>query len=210
MAMAKLTLSFLLILSMSCMMGAVEPSSAVRSKSKTYVEASCRSTRYPDLCVQSLSGFTDMAALQSPQQLAHIALSVSLNKARNTRSYLLNVCKELKAMKDKDYQTVQDCVEQINSGIDQLSQSIKEIRCLSKKGVADDSFLLINNVETWVSAALTDASSCVEQFPTRNMSKLKATIKGKVLNVEQVTSNALALFHQFAVSYRATSANKKP
>ncbi|XP_031269638.1 pectinesterase inhibitor 9-like [Pistacia vera] len=208
--MAKPRLSFLLILSISCMiMGTVEPSFARRSKSRAYVEASCRSTRYPELCIQSLSGFTNTTELQSPQQLAHIALSVSLYKARYTRSYLFKVCKELKAIKAKDYQTVQDCLEQINSGIVQLTQSIKELRCLSQKVVNDDSLLRINNVETWVSAALTDASTCVEQFPGRNMSKLKATIKGKVLNVEQVTSNALALFHQFAVRYRA-SATKKP
>lgn len=122
----------------------------------------------------------------------------------------MKVAEELKAVNSTEYQTVEDCKQQINNGIEQLGQSIKELRSLGKSQntVNEDSFMHIDNVETWVSAALTDASSCVDQFPARNMSKLKATIKGKVLNVAQVTSNALALFHRYAARYRAGAAKK--
>lgn len=127
----------------------------------------------------------------------------------------MKVAKQLKAINATEYQTVEDCKQQIDSGIEQLGQSIKEIRRLgnARNAVTDDSFTRIDNVETWVSSALTDASDCVAQFPVRNMSKLKATIKGKVLNVAQVTSNALALFHRYAARYGAgagAGAGKKP
>ncbi|KAK0580515.1 hypothetical protein LWI29_002857 [Acer saccharum] len=205
--MAHLSLPLLLllmVLSISCIIGTVEPSFARHSRNRAYLEASCRSTRYPALCVQCLSGYVNKTGLQSPQQLAQLALSVSLNKAIYTRAYLLKVAKELKKIKAKEYQMVQDCTEQINSGIDQLSQSIEELRRLNQEeAFSDQSFWHISNVETWVSAALTDATTCVDQFPVRNMSKLKATIKGKVLNMVQVTSNALALFHQYAAKYSA-------
>ncbi|KAK1558713.1 hypothetical protein Q3G72_005707 [Acer saccharum] len=205
--MAQLSLPLLLllmVLSISCIIGTVEPSFARHSRNRAYLEASCRSTRYPALCVQCLSGYVNKTGLQSPQQLAQLALSVSLNKALYTRAYLLKVAKELKKIKAKEYQMVQDCTEQINSGIDQLSQSIEELRRLNQEeAFSDQSFWHISNVETWVSAALTDATTCVDQFPVRNMSKLKATIKGKVLNMVQVTSNALALFHQYAAKYSA-------
>ncbi|TXG62673.1 hypothetical protein EZV62_009667 [Acer yangbiense] len=193
-----------MVLSISCIIGTVKPSFARHSRNHAYLEASCRSTRYPVLCVQCLSGYVNKTGLQSPQQLAQLALSVSLNKALYTRAYLLKVAKELKKIKAKEYQMVQDCTEQINSGIDQLSQSIEELRRLNQEeAFSDQSFWHISNVETWVSAALTDATTCVDQFPVRNMSKLKATIKGKVLNMVQVTSNALALFHQYAAKYSA-------
>jgi hypothetical protein len=70
----------------------------------------------------------------------------------------------------------------------------------------------ISNVETWVSTALTDASSCVQSFPGHRMSKRVATIKIKAKNVAEVTSNALALFHSYASSYKqaAARATKKP
>lgn len=100
---------------------------------------------------------------------------------------------------------VQDCADQINDGVDQLTQSIKElVRLKDEETVSEKSLWHVNNVETWLSAALTDASSCVDQFPVRNMSKLKATVKGKVLNMVQVTSNALAFFHRYAARYGAT------
>ncbi|KAK2650584.1 hypothetical protein Ddye_018073 [Dipteronia dyeriana] len=205
MAQLKLPLLLLMVLSISCIIGTVEPSFARRSRNRAYLEASCRSTRYPALCVQCLSGYVNKTGLQSPQQLAQLALSVSLYKALYTRAYLLKVAKELKKIKAKEYQMVQDCKEQIDSGIDQLSQSIEELHRLNQEeAFSDKSFWHISNVETWVSAALTDATTCVDQFPVRNMSKLKATIKGKVLNMVQVTSNALALFHHYAAKYGGT------
>ncbi|KAI9180791.1 hypothetical protein LWI28_008193 [Acer negundo] len=204
MAQHSLPLLLLMVLSISCIIGTVEPSFARHSRNRAYLEASCRSTRYPALCVQCLSGYVNNTGLQSPQQLAQLALSVSLNKALYTRAYLLKVAKELKKIKAKEYQMVQDCTEQINNGIDQLSQSIEELRRLNQEeAFSDQSFWHISNVETWVSAALTDATTCVDQFPVHNMSKLKATIKGKVLNMVQVTSNALALFHRYAAKYGA-------
>lgn len=119
----------------------------------------------------------------------------------------MKVAAELEAIEAKEYQAVEDCLHQINDSVDQLSQSIKELQRFDRTQEAyDDSFWHISNVESWVSAALTDASSCVDEFPGERMSKLKATVKGKVLNVAQVTSNALALFHRFASGYRA----KKP
>ncbi|XWS45911.1 hypothetical protein CRYUN_Cryun14cG0019900 [Craigia yunnanensis] len=104
-----------------------------------------------------------------------------------------------------------DCLQQIDDSVNQLSQSIRELRRLDPKaGMTDGIFWHIDNVETWVSAALTDASSCVDEFPEHRMSKMKATIKVKVLNVAQLTSNALALFHRYAARYRGAAANKKP
>ena len=123
---------------------------------------------------------------------------------------MLKVAKGLKAIKAKEYPAVRDCLQQIDDSVNQLSQSIRELRRLDPKaGMTDEIFWHIDNVETWVSAALTDARSCVDEFPGHRMSKMKATIKGKVLNVAQLTSNALVLFHQYAARYRA-AATKKP
>ncbi|KAK8639759.1 hypothetical protein V6N13_138129 [Hibiscus sabdariffa] len=72
----------------------------------------------------------------------------------------------------------------------------------------DDIFWHIDNTDTWVPAALTDASSCVDEFPRHRMSKIKVTIKSKVLNVTQLTSNALALFHQYSARYRGAAIEK--
>ncbi|KAJ8900203.1 hypothetical protein K2173_024843 [Erythroxylum novogranatense] len=213
MSFLKLSLLILVFtLAVFSLSGKAEPTFLTRRpRTRPYIEATCKTTHYPTLCFQYLSMFPD-STIQSPQQLAQVSLSVSLYRAQFTRSYMLKVAGELKAEKAKDYQLVKDCLDQINDGVEQLSQSITELRRLGgqESPVKDDAFWHISNVESWVSAALTDATTCVDAFPGRNMSKLKATIKGKVLNVAQTTSNALALFHRYAAIYRSRASNQKP
>jgi hypothetical protein len=49
---------------------------------------------------------------------------------------------------------------------------------------------------------MTDASTCVDELPGKDMNKLKAVIKAKVLNVAQTASNALALFQRYAAKHK--------
>ncbi|KAK8504083.1 hypothetical protein V6N12_005624 [Hibiscus sabdariffa] len=181
-----------------------------RSRPRTFIEASCQSTRYPALCIKCLTRHTNYNTPNS-QQLARAALTASVYRARYTRLYLGKVAKELGATKSKEYRVVRDCLLQIDDSVNQLSQSIRELRRFDPKAkMTDDIFWHIDNVDTWVSAALTDASSCVDEFPGHRMSKMKAAIKSKVLNVAQLTSNALALFHQYSARYRGAAIEKHP
>lgn len=175
--------------------------------SQAYIEDACSATRYPTLCVKYLSRYAN-TAMQGPEQLAHLALSESLYRALYTKAYILKVAKELEASRDRGCQEVKDCLAQISDTVIQLGQSIRQLRRLGDEPVGDDFFWHISNVETWVSAALTDTSTCLDELPGQNIGKTKATIKGKVLNVAQATSNALALFHRYAAKYKVTT--KKP
>ena len=215
--MAKLCLPLLLILlSIFSLSSTVEPAfsskhTARQSRARENIEAACRSTLYRDLCIRCLSTYVKPnMTIQSPQELAQIALTASLYRALYARRFVLNVVRQINTMK-RENQVFKDCLQQINDSVDQLSGSIRELRRLENKPVDDDLFWHISNVESWTGAALTDANTCVEALPGPKMSKLKATIKGKMLNVAQTTSNALALFHRFATRYRAAaSATKKP
>ncbi|KAG4134450.1 hypothetical protein Goshw_012472 [Gossypium schwendimanii] len=203
--MAKLSLSLLLFFFfIFCInIGTVEPlNRAAHSQARTFIEASCRTTRYPALCVKWLTRHASSDTPPTAQQLTRTALTVSLYRARHVRLYLVKVAKELKATKAKEYPVVRDCLVQIDDSVSQLSQSTGELCRLDPKAemMSDDMYWHIDNVDTWVSTALTDASSCVDEFPGQRMSKMKATIKSKVLNVAQLTSNALALFHRYAAA----------
>ncbi|PON34632.1 Pectinesterase inhibitor domain containing protein [Parasponia andersonii] len=183
----------------------VEPAFHRRSRTRAYVEVSCQVTEYPDLCIRCLTAYvhSSNATVLSPHQLVQYALLASQHRAQYTRAYLLKLSKELTDNKGQEYQAVKDCLEQIDLSVDQLSMSIKEFRQLGREATLsrDDQFWHIRNVETWVGSALTDATTCLDEFPGQRMSKLKATVKAKVLNVAQVTENALALFHRFAARY---------
>ncbi|MED6172837.1 hypothetical protein PIB30_053634 [Stylosanthes scabra] len=235
--MSPFNLTFLVTIFLSLIfstLAKVDPT-LTRPKSQTlsYIESSCNGTLYRELCIRSLSKFASRNDIEGPQHLAHVALSISLVRAIQTKNYLVGVSKELNAMnninndninnsnidkkKRRQYQTIQDCVNQLSDSVDQLSQSIKELRRMNKKSnmsgsssssrINDDFLFHFNNVETWVSTALTDASSCVYAFPGHRMSKRTASIRGKAMNVAQVTSNALAFIHKYM---EAASRNTKP
>ncbi|XP_015161183.1 21 kDa protein-like [Solanum tuberosum] len=81
-------------------------------------------------------------------------------------------------MKAKDHQAINECLDEIYDGISQLTNSVIELQNLNLDGQ--------------------------EEFLGHSKgSKVKATIKAKVLNVAQVTSNALALFNGFASRYKS-------
>ncbi|CAG7859543.1 pectinesterase inhibitor 9 [Brassica rapa] len=181
-------------------------SSAKEYDTKAYVDSWCRTTLYPNLCVRSLSRYVRSRAMQNPRDLARFALKASLYRAKYTKAFLLKEVAKLETVKPQYYALVQDCLTQIRDSVNQLSLAIAELDRVNRRGGKSQVNLEwhINNLQTWTSTALTDAETCVSQFPGRRMSKLKATIKGKVKNVEETTSNALAFIEHYAAArYRA-------
>ncbi|KAI4356775.1 hypothetical protein L6164_000768 [Bauhinia variegata] len=145
--MAKLMslISLLILLNLFSTLTAAEPSysSAKNSQKRAFIEASCKSTRYPDLCLRCLARFADTNfTIETLQQLAHVALSVSLYRSLYTKSYLLKMAKQFKAVKSGiEYQIVQDCLKQIDDSVDQLGLSIRELRRLNSQNTNIDDVL---------------------------------------------------------------------
>ncbi|KAK4416012.1 Pectinesterase inhibitor 9 [Sesamum alatum] len=207
----KIRLSFLLLsLLVLTLVQAEHPVVRRRSRARAFIELQCQATLYSDLCIRCLSYYvSNFTTILSHQQLAQIALKVSLERAESTQAYVTEVAKELKQTKAKDYRAVKECLDQINDGVDQLTNCIKETRMIKENGTSSDFPWHASNVQTWMSTALTDASMCMDAFSSRAIGgKKKAIIKAKVLNLEQATSNALALFNRFAASYRSSHVKK--
>ncbi|OVA19548.1 Pectinesterase inhibitor domain [Macleaya cordata] len=196
--MARLCLSFLLLLSI------IYTSSATAAKrspagATDFIKASCGATRYPNLCFESLSVYRSTIQ-RSPRQMAQAALSVSLARARSATNYV-SMMTRVEGIKGRDFQAVKDCVDNMGDSVDRLSRSIKELGQMGQ--VRGQSFIWhMSNVQTWVSAALTDENTCVDGFMGHGSNEnVKAAIKSRVVGVAQVTSNALALVNRFAAKH---------
>lgn len=101
--------------------------------------------------------------------------------------------------KRREYLAIKDCIEVLGNSVDRLAQSVKELGRAGHAVASEDFMWKMSNVQTWVSAALTDETTCVDGFSGRAMEgKVKRLIRFKVVHVAQVTSNALALVNQFA------------
>uniref|UniRef100_M0ZLA2 Invertase/pectin methylesterase inhibitor family protein n=1 Tax=Solanum tuberosum TaxID=4113 RepID=M0ZLA2_SOLTU len=151
-------------------MGSINTNRLMNPRTMTFVETQCRRTRYQELCVRTLSNYVN-ATSQDPQEIAQVALKVSLAKAINTKYYIMKL-QHLRLDGERAFEWHQ------------------------------------SNVQTWLSTVLTDAYTCMEGMNNLGHAsmggKMKAMIKAKVLNVAQVTSNALGLFNGFAARHKAS------
>ena len=92
---------------------------------------------------------------------------------------------------------MQDCVEQLSDTVDELRRSIAEMSDLR----ASNFEMIMSDVQTWVSAALTDETTCNDGFQEITAATdIKSTVRRLVIQVAQLTSNALALINKLANS----------
>ncbi|XP_076914203.1 pectinesterase inhibitor 10-like, partial [Bidens hawaiensis] len=155
-----------------------------------FIRTSCGSTTYPTLCFNSLS--TRANAIQtSPKLLAQTALSITLDMTRTTSSSMVTLS-QAHGMAPQQVAAMKDCIELMSDSAYNLKQSLEEMTRPGSK----DSGLVMNDIQTWVSSAMTDEDTCVEGF--KDDPKMKSVVRGKIVNVAHLTSNALALINNYA------------
>ncbi|KAJ7949597.1 21 kDa protein-like [Quillaja saponaria] len=190
--MAKSSFVFFFLLTL-CIAGIANFASA--APASNFIKSSCSTTKYPALCVQSLSNYAN--TIQNPQQLAQTALSLSLDRAVSSKTFVTRLAK-FKGLKAREHEVLKDCLDEVSDSVDRLTKSIQELKQCSSAKVQDFTWH-ISNVETWVSSALTDETTCVDGFAGKALNgKIKGSIRSRMVNVGQVTSNALSLINQYA------------
>lgn len=198
--MANLTLHFLLIfLSFHCIFTIITESVTFQTQNATnFIVTSCKTTLYPTICVQSLSTYANTIQLNE-QELAHAALTVSLSKAKIASTFISKITR-MKGLKPRELQASKDCSFNMNDCVYQLTRSIPELGQSGKLASRRDEFTWhVSNVQTWISAALTDQNTCLDMINNPSMDgKIKDSIRVRVFIASQVTSNALALVYKFA------------
>lgn len=174
--------------------GEAEANVAVAATS--FIRSKCRSTTYPSLCIQSLSLYAGTIQT-NPKQLAQTALSVSLQRAQSTNDFVKKLSK-FKGLRSREYAALRDCLEETSDSVDRLSKSVAELKNINRAR-GEELLWHISNVETWVSASLTDDTTCLDGFSGNVLNgRIKNSIKVRMTNVAQVTSNALALINQLS------------
>ncbi|KAL3743217.1 hypothetical protein ACJRO7_018510 [Eucalyptus globulus] len=173
----------------------------------SFIVSSCRATRYPALCVHCLAAY-GRAIQQSDRHLAQAALIVSLARARSAASFVSRLSRA-RRIKLRELRAVRDCVENMGDSVDRLADSARELG-RSDRDAGEDFAWHMSNVETWVSAALTDENTCVDGFAGVMDGGLKVAVRRRVAYVAQVTSNALALVNRFASKHRPVTVAGTP
>ncbi|KAL8515786.1 hypothetical protein ACS0TY_014469 [Phlomoides rotata] len=159
-------------------------STSPNANSVAFLKAECGATRYPTLCIHSLSSYSTT----SRKHLAQAALSLSLTRAQSASTFISKMATMKSRLKPMEYRAIKDCAANMAGAADQLNRSLKEVGGM-------------NDVESWVGAALTFENTCLDGFrgPTMN-GNVKVAITKSVVDCAQVTSIALALFHRYATT----------
>ncbi|CAN8308422.1 unnamed protein product [Cochlearia groenlandica] len=198
---------FLLFLPLVSPFSIAKPSSSSPNPSNNnidFIVSSCHVTRYQTLCIKCLAPFANKIR-HNENRLAQTALAVTLVRVRSTTVHVAKLIKA-RRIKRREYLAVKDCVENLGDGLAMLSQSMREMKHVggSRRGDKEEFLWRLSNVETWVSAALTDETTCLDGFDGKVMDGVvKLVIRRRVVHVARVTSNALALVNRFAARHKS-------
>ncbi|KAK7398892.1 hypothetical protein VNO78_10066 [Psophocarpus tetragonolobus] len=157
-----------------------------------FIRSSCNKTLYPDVCFTSLSPYAN-AVKQNQGELARVAIGVSLSKVHGTASYLSNLTED--GSSRRGVLALHDCLSNLGDAVDQIRGSLKQMRHI---GVASSFLFQMSNVQTWMSAALTDQETCTDGFQDVPDCPVKTDVCARVSAVKKFTSNALALVNAYA------------
>ncbi|CAJ2655270.1 unnamed protein product [Trifolium pratense] len=160
-----------------------------------FIRNSCRSTSYPRLCYVSLLKHAHFIQTNH-MLLTGASLNVTLAAAKSTAALISTLAKS-HGLKPREVAAMKDCVEVLSDSLDELRRSINEMSHIR----ASNFELTISDVQTWVSAALTDQSTCTDGFEEINSKgNIKTIVRRIIVQVAQMTSNALALINKLATS----------
>lgn len=191
-ALANLATTLLFCLAIcSC---TISISSAQASTNTEFIRTSCSKTTYPRLCYTSLSSHATLVQT-SPKLLAGASLNVTLDKARSTSTMMVRLSRA-RGMKPREVGAMRDCVEELSSSVGELRRSIDEMGEIKR---SSNFGLIMNDVQTWVSAALTDENTCSDGFAGSMMNgNMKTVVRNEIVTIAHLTSNALALINHYA------------
>ncbi|KAM7494615.1 hypothetical protein LguiB_029224 [Lonicera macranthoides] len=165
----------------------------VNNTNTQVIKKTCGVTLYPKLCFKSLSSYS-VSIQTSPYELASAALSVTLKRAK-TASDRLSTLSRRRNLGPREVGAIKDCLENMEDSVDELQKSIMAMVDLD----GPEFEIKMGNVLTWVSAALTDEDTCMDGFKAQGISmEIKGIIRGFIVNVSHLTSNALAIINSLS------------
>ncbi|KAK1304973.1 hypothetical protein QJS10_CPB11g00428 [Acorus calamus] len=155
-----------------------------------FIKNSCTQTTYPKLCFDTLSTYANTIQTR-PEILAQAALNVTLDSAR-TVSAAVSGAGGGRLMSPREAAAISDCVESVGDSVDELRQLVAEM----EGPVGQDFYVKVGDVQTWVSAALTEEDTCMDGLDEGGFvggEEKVVVVRERVLRLARLTSNALAL-----------------
>ncbi|XP_027353312.1 pectinesterase 3-like [Abrus precatorius] len=164
-------------------------SSADKSAPASSLRAVCNVTQYPNSCFSSISSLPNTNTMD-PTHLFNLSLRVATNALSNLSPYLSNL--QRNASDSRLQKAIHVCEMLLQDAISRFNDSISSL-----VGAQD---LLpatkVNDIQTWLSAAITDQDTCLDALQELNSSDANAILydlKTDMKNSTEFASNSLAI-----------------
>ncbi|KAJ8753311.1 hypothetical protein K2173_019710 [Erythroxylum novogranatense] len=175
----------LLTLVISLMLAALIYESVTESPESPFLSSSdsirvvCNVTRYPNSCFTSISSL-NTPTKPDPEAIFNLSLQLSLRELSKLSS-LLQTC---------NCTGIDDCVTQFDDALGRLNDSVLAMKVAPGEKVLTDE--KVNNIKTWISAAMTDQETCLD-----GLSEMGSTVidefKAEMERATEFMSNSLAI-----------------
>ncbi|KAJ6426631.1 hypothetical protein OIU84_022264 [Salix udensis] len=158
------------------------------------IKTVCDMTQYPSSCFSSISSLNSPAK-PDPEVIFKLSLQVSISDLKNLSSFLIS-------FNDVSSQAaVKDCVSQFDDSLSRLNDSLSAMEV----GPGEKMLTLekVKDIQTWVSAAMTDQDTCIdglEEMGSKFLDEIKAKIERSKEFLSFGTKTSAAIYpHQTQV-----------
>ncbi|CAH9144426.1 unnamed protein product [Cuscuta epithymum] len=165
-----------------------------RSLYLAFVKASCeKDCLHPSMCLEQLSPHADQIQ-GSKRRLAAFALQLSQAGVKAAKDVILRKLASEAPTTEKEHSAMSDCREAVGNAADGIKGSLPP---LAHAETGSPEFgATMNDVLTWVSAALTDLDTCLDGL--REAAAASSDLGGQVEFASNLTSISLAMITSFA------------
>ncbi|TMW88946.1 hypothetical protein EJD97_017869 [Solanum chilense] len=150
------------------------------------ISRTCSRTRFKTLCLNSLHEFPG-ALTASDAELVHISVNATLQ--RFGRAFYMASDINSLVMDKHTRSAYESCIELLEDSVYLLSRSLTSVAPGAGKSPPGNN----NDVQTWLSAALTNQDTCTEGFADVR-GNVKDQMATNLKDLSQLVSNCLAIF----------------
>ncbi|KAL8157595.1 21 kDa protein-like [Apium graveolens] len=174
----------------------IAPSPSIAATNLFFIRSSCQTTLYPELCFSSLYRYAEYVQ-EDPVLLARAAVGVSLNRAKRMANYVSNLSHNAnyEVTEPRVASALSDCFSVFSDAVEQIRDSLQQM--FSLDGTRESLRFQLSNVQTYMSAALTNEDTCTDGFEEIDNGPLKKNVCARTEKVMHLTSNALALVNNY-------------
>lgn len=167
-----------------------ETTTPLASNSAEALKTVCSVTLHPDSCFSSISPLNTPPINNSPLHFFNLSLQATIHEVSNLSSLPQDLIKDSPALKD--------CADLFSDAASQLEKSAALMRVSPGEKALTE--MNISDIQTWVSAAMTDQDTCIDGLEETGSTAVDE-LKTRVHKSQEYMSNTLAILNHIQSLY---------